>query len=103
MVFCTTFSAGGLEIEHGEDGLRIVKEGKFLKFTDQVTALSFSAENAHENKQEITYVTERCVFKLGEKGLILTEVAKGVDVKKDILDLLPFQVEVAAELKEMVF
>ena len=48
-------------------------------------------------------MTERCVFKLGEKGLVLTEVAKGVDVKKDILDLLPFQIEVAAELKEMEF
>ena len=99
VVFCTTFSAGGLEIARDEDGLHIVKEGKFLKFTPQVTALSFSAENAHANGQDITYVTERCVFKLGEKGLVLTEVAKGVDVQKNILDLLPFQVEVADELK----
>lgn len=104
VVFCTTFSAGGLEIQHDEqNGLKIVKEGKFLKLADHVTALSFSAQNAHENKQEVTYVTERCVFKLGEKGLVLTEVAKGVDVKKDILDLLPFQVEVAENLKEMEF
>ena len=80
-----------------------MKEGKFLKLADHVTALSFSAQNAHENAQEVTYVTERCVFKLGEHGLVLTEVAKGVDVKKNILDLLPFQVEVAAELKEMEF
>ena len=80
-----------------------MKEGKFLKFTEQVTALSFSAENAHENKQEITYVTERCVFRLGEHGLVLTEVAKGIDVRKDILDLLPFEVEVAENLKEMEF
>ncbi len=98
VVFCTTFSAGGLEIEDGEDGLHIVKEGKFLKFAKNVTALSFSAMNAHENKQEVVYVTERCVFRLGEKGLVLTEVRKGVDVKKQILDLLPFAVEVAPEL-----
>ena len=104
VVFCTTFSAGGLEIEYDEDkGLKIHKEGKFLKLAPHVTALSFSAQNAHDNKQEVTYVTERCVFKLGEKGLVLTEVAKGVDVKKDILDLLPFQVEVAENLKEMEF
>ena len=103
VVFCTTFSAGGLEIARDETGLHILKEGKFLKFTPQVTALSFSAQNAHENKQEITYVTERCVFKLGENGLVLTEVAKGIDVKKDILDLLPFPVEVAEDLKEMTF
>lgn len=103
VVFCTTFSAGGLEIAKDEDGLHILKEGKFLKFTEHVTALSFSAENAHENRQDITYVTERCVFKLGEKGLVLTEVAKGVDVQKDILDLLPFEVEVSDTLKEMQF
>ena len=103
VVFCTTFSAGGLEIARDENGLHIVKEGKFLKFADQVTALSFSAKNAHENKQDITYVTERCVFKLGEHGLVLTEAAKGIDVKKDILDLLPFPVEVAENLKEMTF
>lgn len=98
VVFCTTFSAGGLEIEETEEGLRIVKEGKFLKLAKQVTALSFSAQNAHDNGQEIVYVTERCVFRLGEKGLVLTEVRKGVDVKTQILDLLPFEVEVAPEL-----
>ena len=99
VVFCTTFSAGGLEIAETADGLKIVKEGKYLKFADRVTALSFSAENAHANGQEVTYVTERCVFKLGEHGLILTEIAKGIDVQKDILDLLPFEVEVADVIK----
>jgi propionate CoA-transferase len=104
VVFCTTFTAGGLEIEYDpEKGLRILKEGRFLKLTPEVTALSFSAQNAHDNGQEVTYVTERCVFCLGPKGLILTEVAKGVDVKKDILDLLPFPVELAHELREMAF
>ena len=60
----------------------------------QVTALSFSAENAHANGQEVLYVTERCVFRLGESGLILTEVAPGIDLRKDVLDQLPFEVEV---------
>ena len=98
VVFCTTFSAGGLEIEDGPEGLKIQKEGKFLKFAKNVTALSFSATNAHENGQEVVYVTERCVFRLGERGLVLSEVRKGVDVQTQILDLLPFKVEVAPEL-----
>ena len=51
-----------------------------------------------KNGQHVLYVTERCVFKLGENGLVLTEVRKGVDVKKQILDLLPFRVEVAEDL-----
>lgn len=94
VVFCTSFSAGGLELEEDEEGLHIKKEGRFLKFVPQVTALSFSAENAHMNGQEVLYVTERCVLKLGERGLVLIEVAPGVDMQKDILDLLPFEVEV---------
>ena len=98
VVFCTTFSAGGLEIEDGPEGLKIQKEGKFLKFAKNVTALSFSATNAHENGQEVVYVTERCVFRLGERGLVLSEVRKGVDVQTQILDLLPFDVEVSKNL-----
>jgi propionate CoA-transferase len=35
-------------------------------------------------------VTERCVFALREDGLELIEVAPGIDIQKDILDLLPF-------------
>ena len=99
VVFCTSFSTGGLEIAETEDGLKIVKEGRILKFVDHAHALSFSAQNAHENGQEVVYVTERCVFKLGENGLILTDVARGIDVEKDILKLLPFHVEVAEDLK----
>ena len=99
VVFCTTFSAGGLEIADTEDGLKIVREGRIPKFVQHVNALSFSAQNAHENRQEVVYVTERCVFQLGEKGLILTDVARGIDVQKEILDLLPFEVEVAKDLK----
>ena len=98
VVFCTTFSAGGLEIKDDGEKLTVVREGKFLKFADRVTALSFSALNAHENGQEVVYVTERCVFRLGKNGLVLTEVRNGVDVKKQILDLLPFEVEVAENL-----
>lgn len=98
VVFCTTFSAGGLEIEETDAGLKICREGRFLKFAEQVTALSFGAQNAHENGQEVVYVTERCVFRLGERGLVLCEVRKGVDVQRDILDLLPFAVEVAPDL-----
>ncbi len=94
VVFCTSFSAGGLELEEDGNGLHIKKEGRFPKFVKQVTALSFSAENAHANGQEVLYVTERCVFRLGENGLILTEAAPGIDLRKDVLDRLPFEVEV---------
>ena len=99
VVFCTTFSAGGLEVAETEDGLRIVREGRIPKFVEKASALSFSALNAHGSGQEVVYVTERCVFRLGERGLILTDVARGIDVERDILNLLPFAVDIAADLQ----
>src|SRR5476651_1291427 len=42
-------------------------------------------------RQEILYVTERCVFRLDEDRLALVEVAPGIDVEKDILQRLPFK------------
>ncbi len=42
------------------------------------------------------YVTERCVFRLLPGGLELTEVAPGIDLRKDILDLLPFEPTIKA-------
>ncbi|MCR5663747.1 MAG: propionate CoA-transferase [Oscillospiraceae bacterium] len=99
VVFCATFSAGGLEIAETEQGLQILHEGRFPKFVEKTASLSFSAENAHASGQEVVYVTERCVFRLGPKGLVLTEIARGVDLERDILRLLPFEVEVAEDLK----
>ena len=59
-----------------------------------VSSISFSARNAIENGQKVLYVTERCVFILTARGLKLLEGYPGVDVQRDILDLLPFDVEV---------
>lgn len=94
VVFCCTFSSGGLRMEYGEDGVRILGEGKYPKFVPEVAAVSFSAENARTNGQEVLYVTERCVFRLEDDGLALTEVFDGVDLQRDILDRLPFTVPV---------
>ncbi|NLO96781.1 MAG: propionate CoA-transferase, partial [Peptococcaceae bacterium] len=57
----------------------ITREGNIKKFVPKVDSLSFSVQNARQNGQEILYVTERCVFRLGEKGLVHTEIAPGID------------------------
>jgi propionate CoA-transferase len=36
------------------------------------------------------YITERCVFELTSAGLVLSEVAPGVDLQHDILDRMEF-------------
>ena len=94
VVFCFSFTAKGLEVSQTKGIVTVEKEGTISKFVDQVKSISFSARRAIENGQKVLYVTERCVFRLTPKGLKLIEVYPGIDVQKDILDLLPFEVEV---------
>ena len=94
VVFLSTFSSSGLEIEIDDGRERIVKEGKIVKFVDRVGQITFSGKYAVENNQEVLYITERCVFRLTESGLELTEVAPGIDIEDDILEKMPFAPEV---------
>ena len=94
VVFCFSFTAKGLEVSQAKGIVTVEKEGTIPKFVDQVKSISFSARRAIANGQKVLYVTERCVFRLTPKGLKLIEVYPGIDVQKDILDLLPFEVEV---------
>lgn len=102
VVFCCTFSAGGLEAEASQGKVRIAREGGVGKFVERVDSVSFSAKNAHASGQRVLYVTERCVFRLADEGLELIEAAPGVDVRRDILDRLPFPVAVAEPLRAML-
>ncbi|MCP3870387.1 MAG: acyl CoA:acetate/3-ketoacid CoA transferase [Gammaproteobacteria bacterium] len=90
MVFCGTFTAGGLKvgIENGE--LTILQEGRSRKFVRQVKQVSFSGEYSITRNQPVYFVTERCVFRRGQKGLVLTEVAPGIDIERDILAHMDF-------------
>ena len=90
VVFLTTFSSGGLNASISDGALDIITEGRFGKFVDRVGQITFGANLANANGQAITYITERCVFELGPDGLVLTEVAPGIDIDRDILKLLPF-------------
>ena len=83
-----------------KDGLiRIEKEGKIPKIVEHVRSISFSGRKAVENRQNVLYITERCVFALRPEGLALIEVYPGIDKQKDILEKLPFAVadETAAQ------
>jgi len=90
VIFLSTFSSSGLEIEITDGHERILKEGKFFKFVDQVGQITFSGKYAAERKQEVLYVTERCVFGLSDSGLELTEVAPGIEIERDIISKMPF-------------
>ena len=91
VVFCGTFTAGGLSVELLPAGLRIAEEGRQPKFVRNLEQISFSAGRARKNGQEVLFVTERAVFRLGEEGLELVEIAPGIDLETQILALMEFR------------
>ena len=99
IIFCSTFTGGGLKTSFSGDGLKIEQEGKFKKLVKEVQQISYNGRIALERGQNMLYVTERAVFRLTEKGVMLIEVAKGVDVQRDILDQMEFTPLIAEDLK----
>lgn len=100
VVFCFTFDTKGLLVDEKDGKVTIKSEGTVPKFVKNVKSVSFSAKRALENGQRVIYVTERCVFELCEKGLKLIEVYPGIDVEKDIISKLPFEVTIDTFLKQ---
>lgn len=95
VVFVGTFMATK-SIMHIEEGKLILDAGgEGKKFIQEVEHRTFSGEQALKSKQEVIYVTERCVFRLDEKGVTLVEIAPGIDLEKDILSQMDFQPVVA--------
>lgn len=90
IVFVGTFTSGGLRTSINIGELKIEEEGKYRKFVNEIEQITFSGIRAGREGRNILYVTERCVFRLRENGLELTEVAPGIDMQTQILDLLPF-------------
>ena len=90
VVFMGTFTAGGLEISIDKGKLIIKKEGKCKKFVKEVEHITFSGWYARQRQQKVFYVTERCVFKLTQKGMELIEIAPGIDLETDILNQMEF-------------
>lgn len=98
IVFSGMFNAGAkLGIADGR--LVIEKEGKLKKLVNEVEHVTFSGRRALEQGQDITYVTERCVMKLSADGIVLTEIAPGVELQRDILDQSEFPLIIAPDLK----
>ncbi len=96
--FLGSFTAGGLRVEAAEGRLRIAQEGRVRKLLPRVDQVAFNGELGIRRGQRVRYITERAVFELQPDGLVLQETAPGVDVQRDVLDLLPPGVTVADEL-----
>ena len=99
--FSGIFTAGKPDIVCEDGKLVIRKDGTGVKFVKKVQQVTFSGKYAREHGQKVTYVSERCVFELTKDGLMLTEIAPGVDLQKDVLDKMEFTPLIADDLKLM--
>lgn len=90
LIFCGTFTAGGLEVQLEQGRLVILREGSTRKFVRQIEQVSFSSRRSRQVGQKVLFVTERAVFRLTGEGLELIEVAPGIDLQKQILDQMEF-------------
>jgi propionate CoA-transferase len=91
LIFTGTFTTAGLRIDVGENGLSIRKEGKVRKLVNDVEQITYPVrKGVIERGQRAKVITERAVFEVMPEGLVLSEVARGIDVRRDILERMEF-------------
>ncbi len=71
------------------------------KFVDRVAQVTFSADYARRAGQRVMYVTEAAVFRLGNRGIVLEEIAPGVDLERDLVPQMGFRPDLSPELRKM--
>lgn len=101
VVYCGTLTADGLEVDVGDGEISVLEEGETRKFREDIEQVTFSGEYAVEVGQDVLYVTERAVFELREDGLVLVEVAPGMDPIRDVTDQMGFDPRIADSVDEM--
>jgi propionate CoA-transferase len=101
VVYCGTFTTGGLEVAVENAKLAIKQEGKYKKYINKVEQVTFSGAYATSTKQPVLYITERAVFELQDGQVTLIEIAPGIDLERDILGQMEFSPRISPNLKQM--
>ena len=93
--------AGRQQIDLRNGRISIVQDGKTAKFVQEVEHVTFSGRMAREQRQNVVFITERCVIRLLPAGLTVSEIAPGIDLDRDILAKAAIPLRVAADLRLM--
>jgi propionate CoA-transferase len=101
VIFVGTFTSKGLEVEIKEGKLVIRREVDIVKFVDKVDQITFSGNYAGEKEKEVTYITERAVFRLDGGRLTLQEIAPGIDLDRQVLEMMEFKPRISDDLIKM--
>ncbi len=91
VVFLGTLAAGKPVYAIGDGKIGISDDAGEPKFLENVEQKTFSGLHAAAAGRPVLYITERCVFELSKDGLVLTEIAPGMDLERDILAKMAFR------------
>lgn len=94
IVFSGYFEAGA-QLDLTNQGLHVTQPGKFTKMVDAVEHVTFAGRRAKARNADVLYITERCVMRLGENGLVAHEIMPGIDPERDIVAASGGRVSVA--------
>jgi acyl CoA:acetate/3-ketoacid CoA transferase len=106
VILCGTLTSGGLQVqidatEKGGPALRIVQEGRHRKMLSAIEQVNLHGPSTHARGVHLRVITERGVFGLDEGGLVLIEVAPGIDIDTQIRPHLEFPLRIVPNLVVM--
>ena len=100
VVFSGTLTAGELDIGW-ESGKTVIRKEGVTGNRPKLEQICYSASMGRERGQVALFVTERAVFRIGEEGLELIELAPGIDAERDVIAHMGFRPRVARDLRVM--
>ncbi len=100
IVFSGWFEAGA-GVELTPDGVKVTTPGKFCKMVEKVEHVTFSGTRARAQGQDVLYITERCVIRSTDTGLVATEIMPGIDPGRDIIAASQGRVSIAQNATTM--
>jgi propionate CoA-transferase len=83
------------DVRAGMDSLRIAQRGT-PKFVEQVDEITFSGPRALAAGKRVFYATHVGLFELTERGMTLTGLMPGIDLRRDVLDATAMRIVLPA-------
>lgn len=76
------------------------RNGRHNKFVDTVDQICFKPAG-YSRSDRAMLITERAVFDIKPDHIELIEIAPGIEIERDVLDRIPFDVMVSTQLQTM--
>lgn len=101
VLLCGTLTSGSLRVAVEGASLRVLQEGRHRKLLPAIEQVNLHGPSAFARGAHVRVITERCVFALDAQGLLLIEVAPGIDIERQIRPHVGFELRVSPDCRPM--